>query len=105
MGNSHSHSHSHQRRGAGGDGPPVDIEAPPPPERPGGGGEGGLEDAIDRMVDEFMESDATNSAYLPDFIESRIYRNGLRMGLGLLRGFLGTLMVEFAGLRVSVSVE
>jgi hypothetical protein len=104
MGASHSSSHSPPRRGPG-DAEP-DIEAPPPPSGvPRWGGDGSLEDAIEGMVAEFMESGATNSAYVPDYIESRMYRNGLRMGLGLLRGFLGTLRVEVAGLRVSVNVE
>ena len=104
MGATHSHSHSRQQMSGVTEEP--DIEAPPPlSDETRRSGDESLEAAIDKMVAEFMESGATNSAYIPDYIESRIYRNGLRMGLGLLRGFLGTLRVDVAGLRLSVGVE
>lgn len=52
---------------------------------------------INQLVDEILSDNDLNIKYLPDWVEKRIYRNVLRMVIGLADHMVDTTSVNFLG--------
>jgi hypothetical protein len=55
---------------------------------------------IDTVVDEFLKDNGLNSAFIPDFIEKKLYKNVLVLALSAMNRVLDTAHVEFLGHRI-----
>lgn len=81
--------------------PPPSPPSPPPPPR--------TTDvsiaAVDEIVDEFMGDSSINNVLLPDFIERAIYRNVLKLVLGLMGRVLDTTHLTFLGHNITMKMS
>jgi len=55
---------------------------------------------INQLVDEILNDDNLNIKYLPDWVEKRLYRNVLRMVLGLADHLMDTTSIHFFGHKI-----
>jgi hypothetical protein len=62
-------------------------------------------DAIDAIVEDFMNDKAINQKWIPDFVERVIYKNVLRLVVGLFAQILETTSVSLMGHRVVLDVQ
>lgn len=60
---------------------------------------------IDRFIEEMMESDGINQAWIPDYIERKLYRNILKTVHAHLEQLARSARIEVAGMRVTFVVE
>lgn len=60
---------------------------------------------LDSVVDAFMEDNKINNPLIPDFLERALYRNVLKLLLGLMQQSLRTVGVDLFGHRIRVSLE
>lgn len=75
------------------------------PEPRGPSGDQLSADRLDSVVDAFMEDNRINNPLIPDFVERALYRNVLKLVVGLVQQSLGTVGVDFFGHRIRVSLE
>lgn len=61
--------------------------------------------AIDRMVDKYLQNDMINSVFVPDFLERRIYANVVKLLMGVVNDTVETTSLEFMGHRLSFKIE
>nr|WRJ69929.1 hypothetical protein TetV2_00484 [Oceanusvirus sp.] len=62
-------------------------------------------DAIDDIVEDFMKDKAINQKWIPDFVESVIYKNVLRLVLGLFARVIDTTSISLMGHRVLFDMQ
>lgn len=60
--------------------------------------------AVDEIVDDFMSDSAINNPLMPDFIERSIYRNVLKLMLGILGRMLDTTELSFLGHNITMKL-
>lgn len=63
------------------------------------------EQAIERMVDRYLANKQINSKFIPDAIERKMYKNMLRILIGLLKDTFNNAHVDLLGHRVSFSMH
>lgn len=83
---------------------PHPIPDPDPDPAPSGRTAGVSLAAVDEVVDDFMRDNAINNPLIPDFIERSIYRNVLRLMLGVLRRVLDTTELSFLGHNIRMNL-
>jgi hypothetical protein len=57
-------------------------------------------ETIDAVVDEFLKDNGLNTAFIPDFIEKKLYKNVIVLALSAANRVLDTAHVEFLGHRI-----
>lgn len=69
------------------------------------GSEIDVEEVIERILDDFMANEQINNPAIPDFIERMIYRNVLKLVIGVAEEMVGSTTLEFLGHRVTASMS
>lgn len=82
----------------------VDIEAPAQTPEPPRRDTHVSFAAVDEIVDDFMSDSAINNPLMPDFIERSIYRNVLKLMLGILGRMLDTTELSFLGHNITMKL-
>ena len=62
-------------------------------------------DAVEEIVDDFMSDNAINNPLMPDFIERSIYRNVLKLMLGIMGRVLDTTELRFLGHNITMKLS
>ncbi|AUF82609.1 hypothetical protein TetV_527 [Tetraselmis virus 1] len=57
-------------------------------------------EAIDDIVDDFMKDKAINQSWIPDVIEQTLYKNMLRLVLGLMARIVDGVSISFMGHKI-----
>ena len=60
--------------------------------------------AVDEIVDDFMSDSAINNPLIPDFVERSIYRNVLKLLLGVVGRTLDTAELSFLGHNITMKL-
>jgi hypothetical protein len=60
---------------------------------------------IDAVVEEFLKDNGLNSAFIPDFVEKKLYKNVLVLALSAMNRVLDTVHVEFLGHRIEFTMK
>lgn len=60
--------------------------------------------AVDDVVDDFMSDSAINNPLMPDIIERAIYRNVLKLILGVMGRMLDTTELSFLGHNITLKL-
>lgn len=61
-------------------------------------------DKINEFVDEILGQKETNCAFLPDFIERRLYKNFFDLGLRLMQKTTSTVKIELLGHKMHIEM-
>jgi hypothetical protein len=62
-------------------------------------------DVIDDIVDRYLHNEFTNNPLVPDFIERRMYRNVVKLMIGIMKDTLETSNVDVLGHRITFSLD
>lgn len=60
---------------------------------------------IDAIVATILENDAVNIDFIPDALEARVYRNVVRLVLGLLEESLDNVDISLFGRKLTIKLE
>ena len=61
--------------------------------------------SIDLLVEKYLKNDMINSAFIPDFLERRIYANVAKLVIGLIEESLRTTNIDMLGQRISFNIQ
>jgi hypothetical protein len=62
-------------------------------------------DVIDDIVNRYLQCEFTNNPLVPDFIERRMYRNVVKLMIGLMKDTLETSQIEVLGHRIGFTFD
>jgi len=60
---------------------------------------------IRKYINEMLEDDGANVAWIPDFVEKKIYENIFMLFLGLLENNIQQTSIEILGHKVKLNLE
>lgn len=60
--------------------------------------------ALDAEIDKILANEDSNAAYIPDFVEKKIYENVLSLVLGLVDSMLNETSISFLGHRIVMDI-
>lgn len=61
--------------------------------------------ALDAMVARLLANDDINLGFVPDAVEAKLYRNILRLGLGLVKEAANTVELSLLGHTLTLSLK
>jgi hypothetical protein len=63
------------------------------------------DDIVDDIIERYMKNELINNPAIPDWIERKIYKNVLKLGIGLISDTLNNTEIEFLGHSITVSIK
>jgi len=63
------------------------------------------QDPLDKIVDEMMSSDGINQAWIPDYVERRLYKNILKTVHAHIQQLAHSARIEVAGMSLTFVVQ
>jgi hypothetical protein len=63
------------------------------------------DEIIDDIIERYMKNDLINNPAIPDWIERKIYKNVLKLSIGLISDTFNNTEIEFLGHSITVSIK